>query len=65
MFLAQNTKSAEQRLGYKGFYRMVKKLEAIAGVEDLKPHRFRHTLGVFKQAAAEAYLRAIGEDENM
>jgi integrase/recombinase XerD len=92
MFLAQDPKSAGQRLGYKGLHRMVKKLGAIAGVEDINPHRFRHTFGtevtrrgvdplfgkelmgiksdkvfqrytkgVFKQAAAEAYLKAIGE----
>jgi integrase/recombinase XerD len=96
MFLAQDPKSVGKRLGYKGLHRMVKKLGAIAGVEDLNPHRFRHTFGtevtrrgvdplfgkelmgiksdkvfqrytkgVFKQAAAEAYLRAIGEDENL
>lgn len=93
MFLAQDPKSAGQRLGYKGLHRMVKKLGTIAGVEDMHPHRFRHTFGtevtrrgvdplfgkelmgiksdkvfqrytkgVFKQAAAEAYLKAIGED---
>jgi integrase/recombinase XerD len=96
MFLAQDPKSAGQRLGYKGLHRMVKKLGAISGVEDINPHRFRHTFGtevtrrgvdplfgkelmgiksdrvfqrytkgVFKQAAAEAYLKAIGEDENL
>ena len=96
MFLAQDPTSAGQRLGYKGLHRMVKKLGAIAGVDDLNPHRFRHTFGtevtrrgvdplfgkelmgiksdrvfqrytkgVFKQAAAEAYLKAIGEDENL
>lgn len=96
MFLAQDPKSAGQRLGYKGLHRMVKKLGAISGVEDVKPHRFRHTFGtevtrrgvdplfgkelmgiksdkvfqrytkgVFKQAAAEAYLKAIGEDESL
>ena len=97
MFLAQDPKSAGQRLGYKGLHRMVKKLGAISGVDDIKPHRFRHTFGtevtrrgvdplfgkelmgiksdkvfqrytkgVFKQAAAEAYLKAIGEsDENL
>jgi integrase/recombinase XerD len=45
MFLAQDPKSAGQRLGYKGLHRMVKKLGAIAGVENIKPHRFRHTFG--------------------
>jgi integrase/recombinase XerD len=94
MFLAQDPKSAGQRLGYKGLHRMVKKLRKLAGVEDINPHRFRHTFGtevtrrgvdplfgkelmgiksdrvferytkgVFKQAAADAYLRAIGEDD--
>ncbi|MBD2095101.1 tyrosine-type recombinase/integrase [Trichocoleus sp. FACHB-591] len=93
MFLAQDPKSAGKRLGYKGLHRMVKQLGAIAGIEGLNPHRFRHTFGtevtrrgvdplfgkelmgiksdrvfqrytqgVFKQAAAEAYLKAIGED---
>lgn len=92
MFLAQDPKSAGKRLGYQGLHRMVTKLGTIAGVEDVHPHRFRHTFGtevtrkgvdplfgkelmgiksdrvfqrytkgVFKQAAAEAYLRAIGE----
>ncbi|MBC7971424.1 MAG: tyrosine-type recombinase/integrase [Verrucomicrobia bacterium] len=92
MFLAQDPKSAGKRLGYKGLHRMVKQLGQIAGVDDLYPHRFRHsfgtevtrrgvdplfgkelmgiksdrvferyTKGVFKQAAAVAYLRAIGE----
>ena len=95
MFLAQDPKSAGKRLGYKGLHRMVKKLGKIAGVDDINPHRFRHTFGtevtrrgvdplfgkelmgiksdrvfqrytkgVFKQAAAEAYLKAIGEDED-
>lgn len=94
MFLAQDPKSAGQRLGYKGLHRMVKKLGSIAGVENMYPHRFRHTFGtevtrrgvdplfgkelmgiksdrvferytkgVFKQAAADAYLRSIGEGE--
>jgi integrase/recombinase XerD len=94
MFLAQDPKSAGKRLGYKGLHKMVKKLGAISGVENLHPHRFRHsfgtevtrrgvdplfgkelmgiksdrvferyTQGVFKQAAGEAYLRAIGESE--
>ncbi|MBC7826015.1 MAG: tyrosine-type recombinase/integrase [Candidatus Parcubacteria bacterium] len=95
MFLAQDPKSVGKRLGYKGLHKMVKKLGAIAGVENMHPHRFRHTFGtevtrrgvdplfgkelmgiksdrvferyikgVFKQAAGEAYLRAIGESEN-
>ncbi|MBD1997665.1 tyrosine-type recombinase/integrase [Leptolyngbya sp. FACHB-541] len=93
MFLAQDPKSSGKRLGYKGLHKMVKKLGAISGVEDINPHRFRHTFGteatrqgvdplfgkelmgiksdrvfqrytkgVFKQAAAQAYLKAIGED---
>jgi integrase/recombinase XerD len=93
LFLAQDPKSAGQRLGYQGLHRMVKKLGKLAGVEDINPHRFRHTFGtevtrrgvdplfgkelmgiksdrvfqrytkgVFKQAAAEAYLKAIGEE---
>lgn len=95
VFLAQDPKSAGKRLGYKGLHRMVTKLGKIAGVNDINPHRFRHTFGtevtrrgvdplfgkelmgiksdrvfqrytkgVFKQAAAEAYLKAIGEDED-
>ncbi|HEY9659287.1 MAG TPA: site-specific integrase, partial [Allocoleopsis sp.] len=94
MFLAQDPRCAGSRLGYKGLHKMVKKLGELAGVERIKPHRFRHTFGtevtlrgvdpmfckelmgiksdrvfqrytkgVFKQAAAEAYLRAIGEYE--
>ena len=95
MFLAQDPKSAGQRLGYQGLHRMVKKLGAISGVEGISPHRFRHTFGtevtrrgvdplfgkelmgiksdrvfqrytkgVFKQAAAEAYLKAISESDD-
>jgi integrase/recombinase XerD len=94
MFLAQDPKSAGNRLGYKGLHKMVKKLGTISGVEGIHPHRFRHsfgtevtrrgvdplygkelmgiksdrvferyTKGVFKQAAADAYLRAIGEGD--
>ncbi len=93
MFLAQDPKSAGKRLGYKGLHRMVKKLGKLAGMDDINPHRFRHTFGtevtrrgvdplfgkelmgiksdkvfqrytkgMLKQAAAEAYLKAIGED---
>ena len=92
MFLCQDPRNMGQRLGYKGLHKMVKGVGAIAGVDKLNPHRFRHTFGtevtrkgvdplfgkelmgiksdrvfqrytkgVFKQAAAEAYLRAIGE----
>jgi integrase/recombinase XerD len=95
MFLAQDPKSAGKRLGYKGLHKMVKKLGVTAGVDNIHPHRFRHsfgtevtrcgvdplfgkelmgiksdrvfqryTKGVFKQAAAEAYLKAIGEGED-
>lgn len=95
MFLCQDPKHFGKRLGYQGLRRMVKKLGAIAGVDNIHPHRFRHTFGtevtrrgvdplfgkelmgirsdrvfqrytkgVFKQAAAEAYLRAIGEDDS-
>lgn len=95
MFLCQDPKNIGQRLGYKGLHKMVKRLGAISGVENLNPHRFRHTFGtevtrrgvdplfgkelmgiksdkvfqrytkgVFKQAAAKAYLEAIGEDSN-
>ena len=92
LFLAQDPKSIGLRLSYQGLHKMIKKLGAIAGVEGVHPHRFRHsfgtevtrrgvdplfgkelmgiksdrvferyTKGVFKKAAAEAYLRAIGE----
>ncbi|MGJ3245683.1 MAG: site-specific integrase [Elainellaceae cyanobacterium] len=95
MFLDQDPKSAVKRLGYKGLHRTVKQLGAIAGVEKISPHRFRHTFGtevtrrgvdplfgkelmgiksdrvfqrytkgVFKQAAARAYLEAIGESSD-
>lgn len=94
MFLCQDPKHKGERLGYKGLYRMVKKLSAIAQVDDIRPHRFRHdfgtsitrkgvdplygkelmgiksdkvycryTQGALKQAAARAYLQAIGEDD--
>jgi integrase/recombinase XerD len=92
LFLAQDPKSIGLRLSYQGLHKMVKRLGAVAGVEDVHPHRFRHsfgtevtrkgvdplfgkelmgiksdhvfkryTKGVFKKAAGEAYLRAIGE----
>ena len=95
MFLCQDPKHRGERLGYKGLYRMVKKLGAIAQVDDIRPHRFRHefgtnitrkgvdpmygkelmgiksdrvygryTQGALKQAAAKAYLQAIGETED-
>jgi len=92
LFLAQDPKSIGLRLGYQGLHKMIKKLGAIAGVEGVHPHRFRHsfgtevtrrgvdplfgkelmgiksdrvferyTKGIFKKAAGDAYLRAIGE----
>ena len=94
MFLTQAPRLMGERLGYQGLRLMVKKLGEMAGVEDIKPHRFRHTFGtevtrrgvdplfgkelmgiksdrvfqrytkgVFKQAAAQAYLQAIGEED--
>lgn len=45
MLLCQDPKHRGKRLGYKGLYRMVKKLGAIAAVEDIRPHRFRHKFG--------------------
>ncbi len=94
MFLCQDPKHRGERLGYKGLYRMIKKLGAIAQVDDIRPHRFRHefgtsitrkgvdpmygkelmgiksdrvygryTQGALRQAAAKAYLQAIGEDD--
>ncbi|KAM3095829.1 tyrosine-type recombinase/integrase [Phormidesmis sp. 146-12] len=45
MFLAQDPKHGGKRLGYKGLHKMVKKLGKISGVDDLYPHRFRHTFG--------------------
>lgn len=94
MFLTQAPRVMGERLGYQGLRLMVKKLATIAGVENIHPHRFRHTFGtevtrmgvdplfgkeligiksdrvfqryttgVFKQAAAQAYLQAIGEVE--
>jgi integrase/recombinase XerD len=45
LFLAQDPKSIGLRLSYQGLHKMVKKLGAIAGVEDVYPHRFRHSFG--------------------
>jgi len=45
MFLCQDPKHRGEGLGYKGLYRMVKKLGAIAQVDDIRPHRFRHEFG--------------------
>ena len=95
MFLCQDPKYRGERLGYKGLYRMVKKLGDFAQVDNIRPHRFRHefgtsitrkgvdpmygkelmgiksdrvygryTQGALKQAAAKAYLQAIGETED-
>ena len=45
MFLCQDPKHRGERLGYKGLYRMVKKLGAITQVDNIRPHRFRHEFG--------------------
>ncbi|MBD3886992.1 site-specific integrase [Phormidium tenue FACHB-886] len=45
LFLVQDPKNQGQRLGYQGLHKMVEQLGAIAGVEDINSHRFRHTLG--------------------
>lgn len=95
MFLVQAPRLRGQRLGYQGLRLMVRRVAKRAGIQDMNPHRFRHTFGtemtrrgvdplfgkelmgiksdrvfqrytqgVFKQAAAEAYLRAIGETDS-
>jgi integrase/recombinase XerD len=43
LFVSIGNSYAGKRLGYQGLYLMVKDLGAIAGIEDLTPHRLRHT----------------------
>ena len=45
MFLCQDPKHKGERLGYKGLYRMVKKLGDFASVDDIRLHHFRHDFG--------------------
>jgi integrase/recombinase XerD len=43
LFVSIGNSYAGKRLGYQGLYLMVKDLGGIAGIEDLTPHRLRHT----------------------
>lgn len=43
LFLSCSNNSKGKRLSYRGIYRMIEELAAIAGVEDCHPHRLRHT----------------------
>jgi integrase/recombinase XerD len=43
MFVSHSPKSLGQRLGYQGIYYMVKDLAKAAGLENIHPHRGRHT----------------------
>jgi integrase/recombinase XerD len=43
MFVSHSPKTRGQRLGYQGMYYMVKDLAKAAGLENIHPHRGRHT----------------------
>ncbi len=43
MFVSHSPKNQGQRLGYQGIYYMVKDLAKAAGLENIHPHRGRHT----------------------
>ncbi|PZD70471.1 Tyrosine recombinase XerD [Acaryochloris thomasi RCC1774] len=43
LFVSQHRGWGGQRLSYHGVYQMVEAIGGIAGVEDLHPHRLRHT----------------------
>jgi len=43
LFLSQGRNRLGQRLGYQGLYYAVKRLGELAGIQDLTPHRLRHT----------------------
>jgi integrase/recombinase XerD len=43
MFVSHSPKTRGQRLGYQGIYYMVKDLGQAAGLENIHPHRGRHT----------------------
>ncbi|CAA9309908.1 Phage integrase [uncultured Leptolyngbya sp.] len=43
LFVTQGHRNPGERLGYKGLYYIIKDLGAIAGIDQLTPHRLRHT----------------------
>jgi integrase/recombinase XerD len=43
LLLSHDFRTAGQRLGYQGIYYFTKRLGVATGIEDLTPHRFRHT----------------------
>ena len=45
LFISLSNNSRGDRLGYSGVYELVKDLAALSGIEDLHPHRLRHTFG--------------------
>ena len=43
LFVSLSNNSKGKRLGYRGIYDLVKELAKVAGLEDVHPHRLRHT----------------------
>ena len=51
LFVSLSNNSRGQRLGYSGVYELVKNLAAASGLEDMHPHRLRHTFATALVAA--------------
>ena len=45
LFLSQSRRNLGKRLGYRAIYNVIKDLAQNAGLEDIHPHRLRHTFG--------------------
>ncbi len=45
LFLSQSHRNWGERLGYRAIYNVIKDLAQNAGLEDIHPHRLRHTFG--------------------
>ena len=56
-FISYSNKSRGQRLGYQGIYYMVKAIAQEAGINDVHPHRGRHTFASqLIEEGMDAYL---------
>ena len=56
-FISYSNKTRGQRLGYQGIYYMVKAIAKEAGIEDMHPHRGRHTFASqLIEEGMDAYL---------
>ena len=57
LFVSCSNRNQGQRLSYEGIYKIIKDLAKAAGLEDIHPHRGRHTfISNMVENGVDAYL---------